>query len=344
MYKYENKDLTYIGVIFVKFIMMVGLQGSGKSTLAKKIAEKENAVILSSDRIRNELYGDESIQTDPNKVFGLMHSRTKDALSKGQSVIYDATNVSVKSRRSIMQKISNFDIEKEAVVVARPYEDCLKMNSQRERVVPEYAIERTYKSFQMPYYFEGFTKIRIEYPNPKDKGMYGSYCFAFNKLLDYDQNNKWHPETLGEHLLDVHSRLQSLNLTKDKVLYQTALIHDIGKPFTMEINQDTGKSTYFKHANVGAYMSMFHSELADPIRTAAIITYHNDTIEWGRNPKAELNFKEKVGQGFYNDVKTLGIADHPDKHIREKMVAVFKPKNEQERINTRIEGDVSHEL
>lgn len=317
----------------MKFTMMIGLAGSGKSTLAKQIAEQDgNTIILSSDEIRRELYGNESVQDDPAKVFTLMHSRTIEALKQGKNVIYDATNVTAKSRKGIMQNISKFDIEKEAIVVARPFEDCIKMNNQRDRKVPEYAIERMYKSFQMPYYFEGFTNIKIEYPNLRDKGKYGSYCFAFNNLLDYDQNNKWHPETLGEHLLDVHSRLQSLNLTDDKVLYQTALLHDIGKPFTMQINEETGKSSYVKHANVGAYMSLFYSELTDPVRTAAIITYHNDTVDWIHNPKAEPNFQKKVGQEFYNDVKTLGIADHPIKEVRERMVEEFKPNLKEENL------------
>lgn len=329
----------------MKFTMMVGLAGSGKSTLARQIAERDgNTVILSSDEIRKELYGAENIQEDHAKIFALMHSRTIGALKQGKNVIYDATNITAKSRRGIMQNINRFNIEKEAVVVARPFEDFIKMNNQRERVVPEEAIRRMYKNFQMPYYFEGFTSIKIEYPNSEDKGRYGNYCFAFKDLLNYDQNNKWHPETLGDHLLDVHSRLQSLNLTNDKVLYQTALLHDIGKPFTMEINEETGKSSYFKHANVGAYMSMFYAELEDPIRTAAIITYHNDTVDWMHNPKAEFNFQKKVGQEFYNDVKTLGIADHLDKEIREKLVEEFKPnKDEVKKYISMERREISHE-
>jgi putative nucleotidyltransferase with HDIG domain len=314
--------------------MMIGIPGSGKSTLAKRIAEKDdNTIILSSDEIRQELYGDESIQDNPAKVFALMHSRTIEALNKGKSVIYDATNISVKSRKGIMQIIESFKIEKEAIIVARPFEDCIKMNNNRKRQVPEYVIQKMYKNFQMPYYFEGFTNIKIEYPNPEDKGKYGHYNMAFKKLLNYEQNNKWHPETLGSHLLDVHCRLQSLKLTDDDVLCQTALLHDIGKPFTRETNKETNQASYFKHANVGAYMSMFYSKLTDPIRTAAIITYHNDTIEWNRNPKSEINFLKKVGKQFYNDVKILGVADHPDKTIREKLIEEFKPKEKATSLN-----------
>ena len=44
-----------------KFYMIVGIPGSGKSTIAEEIALKEPAIIVSSDVIRGDLYGDESV-------------------------------------------------------------------------------------------------------------------------------------------------------------------------------------------------------------------------------------------------------------------------------------------
>ena len=42
--------------------MMVGLPASGKSTYAKLLAEEVDGIIVSSDAIRKEWYGDENIQ------------------------------------------------------------------------------------------------------------------------------------------------------------------------------------------------------------------------------------------------------------------------------------------
>ena len=42
--------------------MFIGIPASGKSTLAQKIAPTINAEILSTDKIREELYGDETVQ------------------------------------------------------------------------------------------------------------------------------------------------------------------------------------------------------------------------------------------------------------------------------------------
>ena len=53
----------------VKFYMLVGVAGSGKSTLAAKIFQlidsSNKTVLLSSDVIREELYGDASVQDNP---------------------------------------------------------------------------------------------------------------------------------------------------------------------------------------------------------------------------------------------------------------------------------------
>ena len=72
---------------------LVGISGSGKSTIAQEYAEKFNAEVFSSDKIRFELYGDESIQDNPQKVFQILHKRIKTALKQGKNAIYDATNL-----------------------------------------------------------------------------------------------------------------------------------------------------------------------------------------------------------------------------------------------------------
>ena len=74
-------------------IWMIGLSGSGKSTVAEEYAKKYDAKIISSDKIREELYGDENIQGDPNDVFRIVHERIFDLLKSGFSIIYDATNL-----------------------------------------------------------------------------------------------------------------------------------------------------------------------------------------------------------------------------------------------------------
>ena len=52
-----------------KLFMIIGLPASGKSTVAMDFAKMNNANIHSSDKIREEWYGDESIQGDNVKIF-----------------------------------------------------------------------------------------------------------------------------------------------------------------------------------------------------------------------------------------------------------------------------------
>lgn len=47
------------------FILVMGLSGSGKSYWTNNVAEDEGMVILSSDALRKEFYGDERIQDNP---------------------------------------------------------------------------------------------------------------------------------------------------------------------------------------------------------------------------------------------------------------------------------------
>lgn len=58
--------------------MLVGLPGSGKSYIAQELMEKDkNIQLFSSDKLREELWGDESIQGDNNKLFAELHNRIK---------------------------------------------------------------------------------------------------------------------------------------------------------------------------------------------------------------------------------------------------------------------------
>ena len=92
------------------FNMMIGLPYSGKSYFVNKY-KAENDEYISSDEIRKELYGDESDQTNPSKVFEIMYKRTCKALSENKSVWYDATNIKSKYRihllNSLKHKFSN---------------------------------------------------------------------------------------------------------------------------------------------------------------------------------------------------------------------------------------------
>lgn len=86
---------------------MCGLSGSGKSTIATQIAnENPNTIIVSSDAIREELTGNYEDQEHNEEVFKIFHNRIRKNLENKKNVIADATNLTMKSRRAILMKVS----------------------------------------------------------------------------------------------------------------------------------------------------------------------------------------------------------------------------------------------
>jgi hypothetical protein len=77
------------------FTMLVGIPGVGKSTYAKELTKSSSAVWLSSDYIREKLFGDAACQDNHNLVFDQMHDDAISLLNRGFDVIYDIVHACV---------------------------------------------------------------------------------------------------------------------------------------------------------------------------------------------------------------------------------------------------------
>lgn len=137
-----------------KLYTMIGIPGSGKSTIANQIP---NAVVISSDAIRKELYGAEEIQGNGKQVFDLVYKRISEELAKGNDVVFDATNLTPKARKAVFR----FPAEHIAVFVNTSLDDCLKRNAARERKVPKEIIFKMNDRLIYPRRAEGFKTIII---------------------------------------------------------------------------------------------------------------------------------------------------------------------------------------
>lgn len=143
--------------------LLIGLPGSGKSTFANQLQQQiPDSVIVSTDVIRARIYGDQSIQEDWNRVENEVILHVRLALSHNQSVIYDATNVSVDWRDSFLTKIDDTNTEWIAWWINTPIETCKKWNLQRSHPVPDDVID-TYAEYlkeSPPDVAEGFIAVR----------------------------------------------------------------------------------------------------------------------------------------------------------------------------------------
>ncbi len=284
-----------------KLFMLVGLPASGKSTCGKRLAESEDALIVSSDEIRKELLGNENDQTNNEDVFKEVENRIIKGL-KERNVIYDATNISFKRRMNFLQRIKN--AEKIAIIIATPYDECIERNNKRERKVPEDVIKRMYYNFYIPQYYEGFDEIRIYFNTDR---IYWTYDLL-KKLDKVSQDNPHHTLTIGKHC-----RKTAILLNDDMSI--VGLLHDIGKAETKTFMNTKGIKTeiahYYHHENVSAYMSLFYTDRRNEEKQLEIA----NLIQWHMLLHKELSdktiekYKKLLGEKTWLKLKLLYNAD-----------------------------------
>lgn len=291
-----------------KFIMMVGLPGSGKSTIANKLSIKENAVLHSSDDLREELLGDADNQDSNELIFQELHKRISRDLLDGKSVVYDATNSSYKKRKAFLDSL-RIECYKECYMVATPYEKCMRQNSDRRRKVPEKVIENMYKGIFIPQYFEGWDHIEIVFNDDDNIDI----AELFKELDTISQDNPYHTLTIGEHCKKCMEYIKEH--CDDDILAIAALMHDIGKMFTKKFEDSKGNPTdvahFYGHQNVSAYMSLFylrHLSKEKMLETTKYIQWHMHPMNISTE-KARCKAINLLGEEFYNNLLTLHEAD-----------------------------------
>jgi predicted kinase len=328
-----------------RFLMLIGVAGAGKSTVAEELMEERNDIILlSSDAIREELYGNESIQGNPTEVFQIMFDRTKEALKNGLHVIYDATNISRKKRRGLLQQLPK-NIEKVACYVSTEYKTIVKQNNERNRVVPQDVIDKMYKRMQVPIYSEGWDKIvffhhddvmgqkfpkqfsdavRVAVLTGKTDGydimkFLATYFEEFFGVFDLAQDSKYHSFSVSRHIYHVYKYiLENYEATDDRdkeIMLWTALTHDIGKAFCKSFKNRKGEETryanFIGHDYVSSQMAItflhkmgFDDEFIHTVAT--LCQFHMYLLDEKANRK---KLKRYVGEEIFKKLEILRDAD-----------------------------------
>lgn len=129
--------------------VMCGPQGAGKSTHAHKLAQTENAVIVSGDDIRSRLYGSAEIQGNWVEIHDEIEAQVADAAALGRPVILDGTHWKKSYRSEAITLLKSYGYTRIEAVVCNPsLATCMARNWSRERDVPDYVLKMTYEKFQ----------------------------------------------------------------------------------------------------------------------------------------------------------------------------------------------------
>ena len=262
-----------------ELILLVGICGSGKTTYAEKyIKEHFDTIHLSSDKIREELWGNEAIQGDNNEVFSLMQSRAIEALNNGQSVVYDATNITRKDRAYIISQCPKF-VKIEAHIIWAPIETCIERDASRDRTVGKAVIDRMLKRFQAPYYDEGINEIVLSCPQDFDDEKYENNIMSAIKI---SHDNPHHSLGIFEHC--EKARDYALHKKYDWTLLLAAAYHDVGKSYVKSFIDSKGNpceyAHYYQHQCVGAWhyygIGSGNPYIEETVEIAWLISTHMD--------------------------------------------------------------------
>lgn len=145
-------------------IVMCGISGSGKSTKAKELASRFNAVIVSTDEIRQRVFKDVNDQKHNREVFQIAYDEINDLIRYANNVIFDATNIKYSSIRELEKNIKHWNnINRMLYVMDTPIEKAIEQNNKRDRIVPTEVIIKQANTFKnnREKIMQEFTDVRF---------------------------------------------------------------------------------------------------------------------------------------------------------------------------------------
>lgn len=321
-----------------KLIMLCGLPASGKSTLSLDLAEKENAVVVSSDIMREELFNDVNNQDNNVDLFEKMHKRINKLLSEGKNVIYDATNINRKRRIHLINNELKAD-EYVAYYMNTPFNNCLLNDSNRARTVGRDVIDNMYKTLHIPTKLEGWDDV--VFINGMEKGDSVSKqsfedCFniqdishddlfynlekiveEFDDVYNVPHDSSYHSFSISRHIYHTFKYAQEEYKGERRMeLLVAALFHDVGKGHCKSFYNFKGEekryASFIGHENVSAQLAAIYLTrmgYEDEFIKYVVVLIQFHMMPMDISEKQEKKLKGWITEEQYEDLMFLHEAD-----------------------------------
>ncbi len=121
-------------------VVLVGAAGAGKSTFAARHFAPDE--ILSSDRFRAMVSGDEANQAATKAAFAALHAVLERRLADGRLTVIDATSVEPSARRALSARAAAAGIPTTAIVLDLPAATVIARNAARPARVVDMDVVR----------------------------------------------------------------------------------------------------------------------------------------------------------------------------------------------------------
>lgn len=145
--------------------VLCGPSYCGKSTYAEKlknhiVSHGVNATIVNPDSIREEVFGDAGKQDKGHIIFQIAYKRVEEALERGDIVIFDATNLTLRARKPLIEIAREY----KTMVIAITFKELsmgefVSRYAARERRVPIEIVGKQRNKYVLPTREEGFTRV-----------------------------------------------------------------------------------------------------------------------------------------------------------------------------------------
>lgn len=163
-YHYFNTESSYVNYVpFENFkcevTMLSGLPGMGKDHYIQSL--KSDITIVSLDAIRRKHKISPTDKSGNGRVVQMAKEEARSYLRKGQSFIWNATNITQQMRSQLIDLFVSYGAKVKIVYVEKPYDIWRNQNRNREHPLPENILDKLLFKLEIPQLTEAHEVVYV---------------------------------------------------------------------------------------------------------------------------------------------------------------------------------------